>query len=83
MGSVLAGRMILEAILHIFSESARVGGGGDAAPHACMIFETVLVDGTMFLKANLHGVKRKAGELGGGRSPPPPHLHTRRLYHTF
>ena len=42
--------------------------------------EAILVNGAMFLKASLHGVKRKQG--GGGWSQPP-HLHTRRLYHGF
>ena len=41
----------------------------------------ILADDAMFLKASLHGVKKKAGGVGG--SPPPPHLHTRRLYHGF
>ena len=32
--------------------------------------EASLVDGAMFLKASLHGGKRKRGSWGGGRSPP-------------
>ena len=35
----------------------------------------------MFLKESLHGVKKKRGVGGGGAAPP--HLHARRLYHTF
>ena len=57
-------------------------GLGGCSPSICLherfekaynnyLLETVLVDGTMFFKASLHGVKRKRG-VGGGRSPPPP-----------
>ena len=43
--------------------------------------EASLVDGAMFLKASLHGGKRKRGSWGGGAQPP--HLQTRHLYHAF
>ena len=44
--------------------------------------EASLAGDAMFLKESLHGVKKNGG-VWGGRSPPPPQLHTRRLYHGF
>ena len=68
MGSVLAAGKILEAILHGLKKCE--GWGGYVTPPAASmmglkkvynsyVLETVLVDGTIFLKANLHGVKKK------------------------
>ena len=34
------------------------------------VLDVVLVHGAMFLKASLHGLKRKAGGLGGAQPPP-------------
>ena len=34
------------------------------------MFDASLVHGAMFLKASLHGLKRKPGGLGGGAAPP-------------
>jgi len=41
------------------------------------MLDASLVHGAMFLKASLHGLKRKQG--GWGRAQPP-HLQTQRLY---
>ena len=47
------------------------------------VLETSLVDGKMFLKASLHGAKRKRGRVGGGGGGggggTPPFAHTASL----
>ena len=35
------------------------------------VFGASLVHGAMFLKASLHGLKKKRGGVGGGAAPPP------------
>ena len=77
MGFVFAARMIAEAILHNCKKGAcnakkRGGVGGNATPH---LQTDSLYDGAIFLKDSLHGKKKGVG-VGGGRSPPPPHLQT-------
>ena len=81
MGSVLAGKMIPDATLH--SVKITRGDWGDAAPHlqqiACMmtlkfhnnyVFDAILVDGAMFLKASR--TAESGGRGGGGGAAPSP-----------
>ena len=83
--------MILEAILHSLNTVRELGWTKlpMCKQNACRmgfekfcknyVLETSSVDGAMFSKASLRGVKRKRGVgVGGGQAPL---LQTQRLYH--
>ena len=46
--------------------ASKVVGNSKQEPSMCL---KQIVDGAMFLKASLHGIKRKPGALGGGAAP--------------
>ena len=90
MGSVFAGRMILDVALYSSKKCQGWGGRSPAVrkwtasmmglKSSLAVVRVKPANGAMFLKASLHGVERKRGGLGG-RSPP--HLQTQPLCHGF
>ena len=82
MGSVLVGRMILEAILHRLRKRESWGG---CSPPICL-HDGFLKQFWLMVRRSRKQIcaaqKRKAGELGGGGAAPPI-AHTTSLSHVL